>query len=684
MIRFIIAITALMAYAVAMAVPAFPGPIVFTQPDGSEITVYIRGDERAHCYLSADGYLLVNDNNALYYGKALADGKIVRSDILAKKAENRSASDLAFLAGVDMSLVDSSMRKIAEQSKFSVGEMAMRPAAKAASSSASEQGHPSYGKGLFPGTHFPAFGEQKGLVVLVEYQDVKFTLANAADYFSRLLNEEGFSDYNATGSARDYFIQNSNGQFMPEFDVYGPITLSHNREFYGGNNKNGDDNAPEQMVIEACQQLDSEVDFTQYDRDGDGLIDNVYVFYAGSGEASGGGANSVWPHSWNVVYVGNYMFDGVRLANYACSNEWYSGPDGIGTFVHEFSHVMGLPDLYATSYTSSFTPGSWCVMDNGSYNNNSRTPPGYGAFERNALGWCKPKVVTGEEGDCELEHIGETNEAYLIPTEKANEFFLMENRQKKGWDTYIPGHGMLIWHIDYNEAVWNSNTVNNTSSHQRVDLEEADGMRSEENRDGDAFPGTAGVTSFTDDTNPGMLTWSDSRLYMPITDIKESNGVVSFHIETRDKPEPLAMEEPTPDDISSTSVTLRWGEVQGTRYYKLYFEALDDSYSGIFKNGRNVGKVNTMTVDGLKPDTEYMAYVVPVSISNKVVFGAPSNTIYVRTLDESAAIGSIEADDLLAPVEFFNLQGVKVDAEHLAPGVYIRRQGATAKKIVIR
>jgi len=689
--RILSSITALTAFAAtAMAVPALHRPITFTQPDGTQITVLLRGDERAHCYLSEDGYLLVNDNDAFYYGNVGASGQIERSDILAKQPALRTKADRAFLSNVDMDRVDATMRKMANASKYRIRTgMLPSPRQNAAGNADAEASHASYGKGLFPGTHFPVKGVQKGLVVLVQYKDVKFKLDDPYDYFSRLLNEEGFSDYNGTGSARDFFIDNSNGQFLPEFDVYGPITLSQNRSYYGGNDSSGSDKAPEKMAIEACQQLDASVDFSQYDRDGDGLIDNVYVFYAGGGEASGGGANTVWPHSWDVRYAGEkpYIFDGVQLANYACSNEWFSsGPDGIGTFVHEFSHVMGLPDLYATEYTDAFTPGEWCVMDQGSYNNNSRTPPAYGAFERNALGWCKPTVLTSEKAPHKLNNILETNEAYLIPTRSDNEFFLLENRQRTGWDSYIPGHGMLIWHIDYDEDTWNYNEANNNPNHQCVDIEEADGKQSYYNRDGDAFPGTAGVTSFTDSTNPGMLTWSGAKLYTPIVDITELDGVITFNVQSVEKPSTVVLNEVAPEDVTATTITISWSESPGASRYNVYVDAVDGEYSGKYKNGRNVGKKTSIEITDLQPGKEYLIYVVPITVSispAQILFGEPSNTITARTLEDPAGISSVTADDT-AHVEYYTLQGLRVDADRLTPGIYIMRRGSDTRKISIR
>lgn len=685
--RLFTSITALtVCAATAVAVPALHRPLTFTQPDGTEITVQLRGDERAHCYLSEDGYLLVNENDAFYYGNVDDDGLILRSDILAKQIERRTEADCAFLSTVDMTRVDDTMRKIWDGSRYSSRSALILPP-RASSPSGAESSHPSYGKGLFPGIHFPAQGVQKGLVVLVQYSDVKFTLDDPHDYFSRLLNEEGFSDYNGTGSARDFFVQNSNGQFLPEFDVYGPITLSQRRSYYGGNDSSGNDKAPEEMAIEACKQLDDTVDFSEYDRDGDGYIDNVYIFYAGRGEASGGESNTVWPHSWDVRAAGGkpQIFDGVELANYACSNEWFSsGPDGIGTFVHEFSHVMGLPDIYATSYGSSFTPGEWCVMDQGSYNNNSRTPPAYGAFERNALGWCKPAILTGEERSHQLNPIIDTNEAFLIPTNSPNEFFLLENRQQKGWDAYIPGHGMLAWHIDYDENVWAYNAANNTSSHQHVDIEEADGRKSAYDRDGDAFPGTAGITSFTDYTTPSMLTWSGDKLNVPITGIEEADGIIRFNVKAVERPDAIVLEEVDPETVTATSCTLSWSEVPGISYYNVKVSAVDSEYNGRYKN-RNVGKKTSVEITDLAPSTTYMAYVTPVTVTvspSQIIYGDPSNTITVRTLDDPAGIGSITADESSA--EYYTLQGLPVDPDHLTPGIYIVRQGTTARKIVIK
>lgn len=500
------------------AVKAQPGIFTVTQPDGTCLNVRLIGDEHFHYYLTDDGYPLINDNDTYYYAKATPEGKLLRSSMPASKPGKRSAEAKAFLRDVDTEETIESMPK-----RY----------------------------GLFPGASFPTKGEQKAIVILVEFSDCEFSTPDACEYFPSMLNAEGFDDNGATGSARDYFVQNSSGMFKPEFDVYGPVTLSQPTKYYGGNDTWGNDKAPHKMIIEACELIDDTVDFTQYDRDGDGVIDNVFVFYAGRGEATNGGANTVWPHSARITeWEPNteHVFDGVLLDSYACTNEWVSGHTcGIGTFCHEFSHVLGLPDLYPTTYSSAFTPGKWSLMDSGSYNNGEKTPAGYSIFERNALGWIDPQIIdAGGAKDITLLPVAE-NDGAIIYTPSEGEFFLLENRQQSGWDRYIPGHGMLVWHIDYVERVWINNTVNNSQRHQYVDLEEADNLASELSRAGDAFPGTAGITEFSYDTTPSLRPWSGDKLDIALKEITETDdGLITFKVSPYDDTNTVSI-----DDIST-------------------------------------------------------------------------------------------------------------------------------------
>lgn len=386
---------------------------------------------------------------------------------------------------------------------------------------------------------FPSVGKQKSLVILVEFPDVEFTIEDPQKYYDKMLNGDNFTDFQSTGSARQYFLENSHNQFDISFDIFGPVKLEKSAYYYGENDYWGEDKRAYEMIIDACDILYKEelVNFADYDKNNDGQIDNVYVFYAGYGEADGGGPNTVWPHSWEMTDAGvNKYYNGLKLNHYACSNElqYYSEnrlmPDGIGTFCHEFCHVMGLPDFYSTIGGGAFTPENWTLLDSGSYNNMSRTPPYLSAFERFSFGWLSPiDISEPEEEEVVLKPIGDCNEAYIIRTDNKNEYFILENRQQKGWDKYLPHHGMLVWHIDFNQRVWDNNTVNVNARHQYIDLVEADGIPSNWTRDGDAFPGLYEKTELSPTTTPALVSWSGKPVEISIRNINEDdNGNINF------------------------------------------------------------------------------------------------------------------------------------------------------------
>lgn len=532
------AVAVIMPLAVS-AVPAKRGPMVFSQPDGTTVALQKIGDERAHILLTADGYPVVCDETGYYrFADFGTDGSLCPTSVKVSGESRLSAAEQAVIDKIDKNKIAKTLELRQASSPMSVNRKVKEPVL-------SRSG--SQGIGLMDDAFFGCT-ELKGLVILAQYKDVKFSEDCDLSHYVEMLNRQGYDKYGATGSARDYFIDSSNGQFTPDFDVYGPVTLPQNMAYYGANNASGSDKNAVQMIYDACVGLDDEIDFSEYDLDGDGYVDNVFVFYAGYGEATYGPDESIWPHQWSLSYGHlDLTLDGVKVNKYACTNElerdasWQPVPGGIGTFVHEFSHVLGLPDLYVTSGAlGEWTPGAWNVLDQGPYNNNGRTPPAYSVYERNALGWIAPIVIDGSES-IELEAINAGNEACIVPTGNVNEFFLIENRQQTGWDQFIPGHGMLIWHIDYNASTWEYNMVNNQRLHNNVDIEEARGdwarmsdfssMAAYEQALADyAFPGSRGVTSFTDNTKPSMKTWSGKKLGLPITDIEENDGVISFNV----------------------------------------------------------------------------------------------------------------------------------------------------------
>lgn len=506
----------------ASAIIASPDPVVLTQPDGSTLSVVISGDEHHHILRTEDGVMILRGEDGFYRYAGLDDeSRLAPIGSIARDAKLRSADERVEISRIDRgALLDRAQADREGRLKAKNSRIFPRRL------TSTREGE---GAQRLPGLcdkAFPSFGEQKAIVILVEYQDVRFEVENPKDYFTRMLNEEGFADNGATGSARDYFINNSMGQFKPQFDVYGPILLEKNRAYYGGNDYWGSDNHPEMMSVEACRQLDESVDFTEYDRDHDGSIDNVFVFYAGGGEHDGGGADAIWPHAAHISswIADEYIFDGVRLDAYGCTCERQTGydrPAAIGTFVHEFSHVMGLPDLYTTEYNGAYTPGKYSCLDQGPYNNEGHTPPYFSAFERTALGWLQPTAF-GEDGWYTLDPIHESNMAYIIPSDDPNEYFLLENRQKEGNDTYIPGHGMLIWRIDYDHDAWEANEVNNNTKLQRVDLIEADGTTYDSYRAGHPFPGSRNITSFGFDTKPALDFRNGTQTTIQLSHIEEN------------------------------------------------------------------------------------------------------------------------------------------------------------------
>lgn len=644
----IVVAAAMAAPAAALAVKAYPGVIMASQPDGSVLPVLKRGDQWANYTTTAgaDGganYLLLPDaQGALCYASLDAAGRVVNTGVRA--TANPTAAELDARRAIDPRAVIErhveGLQAAATLRREAYGRLHPRRFAMPATAAGAQQRIPSN----MLTTNFPSHGKQRAIVILVQYTDVKFNLADPAAYFNGMLNTDNFAEYGATGSVHQYFLETSGGRFDCDFDVFGPITLPRNRAYYGGNNSvTGQDMNPEYMVIHACQELDATVDFSQYDRDGDGIVDNVFVFYAGTGEATSGNANDVWPHSYDVRNVGTYRFDGVTLGNYACTNEWiaYDGnprPDGIGTFCHEFSHVMGLPDLYCTNdYLSPFTPGDWTILDNGPYMNDGRTPPHYSAFERLSMGWIEPRFIT-ERGNYELKPLGSDNECYVIATASDNEFFVLENRQKVGQDRYLPGHGMLIWHIDYLASAWRNNTVNNTNNasaaeHQRVDLVEANNQSrattsSLTGRPGNPFPGTRKRTEFSTETEPAFVNWRGQDVGYPLTDIAESaDGLITFKV--------LggytfidAVKAQAATDVTPRSFKARWSKSAEATDYELTVTPAGSSTPLKAWNHRLTGDVDNFTVDGLEPST---AYTFTVRCAGDNYTSDESNAVAVTT-----------------------------------------------------
>ncbi len=313
-------------------------------------------------------------------------------------------------------------------------------------------------------------GEKKGLIILVEFSDLQFKSEHTPELYYRIANEEGFyNNMGFQGSVKDYFKAQSYGQFVIDFDIAGPISLPESYSYYGANDRDGMEytNRLIEFVEGACNAVDDVVDFSKYDWDGDGEVEQVYLLYAGLGEASGGDEDTIWPHEWDLYSASLHRLplDGVYVNTYACSCEMASAYqiDGIGTICHEFSHCLGLPDMYDTNYVY-YGMDCWDVMDYGNYNGNSFIPAGYTSYERMFCGWSSPITL---EDNCTVEGmgaIGDGGDTYIIYNDAyENEYYLLENRQRTGWDAGLPNSGLLILHVDYDAIAWENNEVNNYS-----------------------------------------------------------------------------------------------------------------------------------------------------------------------------------------------------------------------------
>ena len=586
-----------------LAVVARPKSTVYVQPNGYSLDCFLRGDEFFHFRTTLDKYVLLPDTGGyLTYAREDALGELVPSNVVAHNEADRTSSEKGFLLTIRPNLPFGA--KIKNAVKVRTSKQGVRKVKSLANKSVSTA---------------------KYLVILVNFSDNVFSVANPQKRYSEQFNGANYTTDGATGSVKQYFKDNSMGNFDPTFDVIGPVTLSKPMAYYGGNDASDNDLHPEEMVFEACQLIENQVNFADYDLNNDGVVDNVYVIYAGYGEASGAPANTIWPHASEVTNT--TLLDGKMISSYSCSNELQGTTnaiiDGIGTSCHEFSHTIGLPDLYDTDYETNGQGAdvdTWSLMASGCYNNDGMTPPYYIGVERELLGWGTATELTAAS-NCTLGSI-DNNKFYKISTNTPNEYYILENRQLNGWDKSLYQHGMLVYHIDKSSAYasrWVDNTINAYSAHQCVDIERASGsavIYDGSNTSawlasvkGNPFPGTSSKTEFTDTSLPGAKTWNNVGTGKPITAIAESNGVISFKFMGGESIFGNFLALPA-TDMTANSFTSNWNEGTNATQYLL----------NVYKKS-STGSVSTTVTQGFDnfPSTIPSEYAVSV------------NTVYTST-----------------------------------------------------
>lgn len=540
-------------------VEAVAGPVqnsltTYFQPDGSGFTVRTGGDEWLRIRKTEDGCAIVKDSDGWWcYGIYDENGQIQSTGIhvgdtadgsIRAASRNIPYQTLRENAARYRNIMVESSEKLAEDTRRNV---ALTKSGEA------------------------DIIEKRGIVLLVEFEDIKFQYSR--EDFERILNEQG---YNGTGCAKDYYEAQFGEEWNFSFDVSEKVTLPRPIRYYGENKADGLDIRPAVMVEEACKAADKEqdIDFSLYDQDGDGNVDNVFVFYAGQNEAEHTDQTElIWAHQY-YIYQGegiSLFLDGKRIDRYACTSEISGDASlaGIGSFCHEFGHTLGLVDFYDTDYDKEggWAAGLWwktSLMDGGNYNNNSATPPYLNCIERELLGLSEPVEI--EEGQTYiLDPIHKNGTCYRLESGTEGEYYLFECRSNEGWDRYIGGKGMLVYHIDkkatdrigsITTSKWKANTVNSDLSHQCADLIEADGRTDEifsnselnGNIRGIFFP-QDNVTAITTTGTPGLSYWYGKVPDIAITGIKADGDNIIFNATVHSE----ISEVPMVTDVSFTA-----------------------------------------------------------------------------------------------------------------------------------
>ncbi len=555
--KILLSILALLISFSAFSGPARKGPVSLVQPDGTVFSARIRGDEFMKIITTEGGNAVIQDKDGWWcYAYYDAEGRKVNSSVHVGKevSENILSSSLNIPYGRIAANARMKRANLPTEEESVISRILKR-------------------NGTDTKSPTRQTVTKHGLIILAQFRDKKFK--HTEEDFVKLLTQSGYSLNGATGSAKEYFDAQFDGAFEFDFDVSGIVTLPTVMADYGGNDSDGSDIAPEQMIIDACRLADAEIDFSIYDDDNDGTVDNVFVFFAGGDEAEGAGDNCIWSHAW-YIYSGagkDVVLDGKRIDRYACTaelsrrytdrNNFREVLAGIGTFCHEYFHTFGIPDMYDTDYEESGgnSAGLWgwtSLMDAGNQNNNGNTPPYLNAIEREHLGISMPETI-GTNGGYTLEPIHRNGRFYRIDTDHEDEYYLLECRAEEGWDKYIGGKGLLVYHIDksdrsagYSDSYsadlsarsrWLTyNEINCRPDRQCADLIEADGRQdgfgadetdsyhsSLRNIRSIFFP-NANTDVLYPDSRPGMTFWSGEPCELSITNIRESDGGVAFNV----------------------------------------------------------------------------------------------------------------------------------------------------------
>lgn len=520
----------------ALAVPAYPYKISVKTENGKEVSIFMRGDEHVKYAVSSDGYTLINDSSGWWYAEKDGEETLKSSSYRLVGIEDETEELKMFKKNCPKELILKPKQEVINVQRSQAGEMTVK-ASKTIN------------------------GQRRALVVLMAFKDVTFK--KTKEEFEDLFNSTGYHDNNAIGSVRDYYDFASQGQLDYVSDVYGPYTAQYNMKYYGANTGDGgSDSNPVALCIEAVRNLPVDLDYSLYDNDGDGLVDNIHIIFAGYGEEAGASANAIWAHEYpHRIVLKNEV--GYSFAGYSCSPE-LRGNSGnnityIGVICHELGHALGAMDYYDTNYGTGGEydgTGQWDIMAGGSWNDHGRTPPNFNPYVRSEIfGWNKQVVLEKNQSiSMPRMEIGNSEQTvvYRLNTGSSGDYFLLENRQQYKFDAAIPGAGLMVYHVHPNIERYNAtNTIN--ASHPQgfypVCSAYSDPSKKNYGMINSAacpFPGSNGIVTFSSVTSPAAVAWNGSAATVPISSIvmKPTSGMISFTTGDGGSTEPDNPDEP--------------------------------------------------------------------------------------------------------------------------------------------
>lgn len=688
----------------ANAGPAWRGTLTLTQPDGSVLQARVVGDEFAHLMVDLQGNALIQNSEGWWcYAAFSGDGSMHSTgtvagdklrpasaaggdigEVLRKwSAQNKRALVRNPLVTTKGGQVAGAWKKAGSSSGTGAGWTRNCAGEGAASGSEAEAKSDTEAGSDGIGSNTPEVIRKRCLVLLAEFKDVKMSFAR--ERFENLMNT-------GESSVKNYLNDQFLGRYEFTFDVAPIVTLSQAHQYYG-KNSNGKDSRAAEAVAEACRLAAANgTDFSIYDTDNDGKVDDILLFYAGKDESEGGGDDCIWSHAWKLSAANiNLTLNGKVIDLYAATSELSLRSSGkyqfktIGTICHEYSHSLGLADMYDTDYGGSGgeADGLWkstALMDKGNFNNDGRTPPYYNAIDRDMLGIGQCEEL--KEGHYVLEPINLNGRFLRMNTANEGEYYLIECRTNTGWDIYTRCKGLAIYHIDKSANLtgyspvyerdasaaerWTSNEVNCRPQHQCADMIES---LDKANDISQIMWPYGKNNSFTPQSSPSFTLWDGSGSPLSITDILQIGDNVSFNVVKSESANPEKAIDIRRDIYQDTAIIQWKTDVPGSTSpaFILIGEKGKSETGEMTVNAFEPGKY-AIRLEGLKPATTYTmkihyeasgvkGEVVNVQFSTKKIYREGYPFIFLNTVKRNED-GSFPAGSML-PLVLLNANKFK-------------------------